>query len=263
MITEEEAIKDRIRLHILKLNEKLIHVDKILDQFLLDLDLDHTNKIKQIYEERTILKLKLKKTTLALENFKWKKKPKRELIECVLDSIIVTKEMVQFPSLWVGKNQGGNFSVYKKSPFRCTRWLHANVRGGGLVACDPEVDSTLAGAWALVYSKYLTTYGTTEGAVTISDNINATSTRGTFYFEEPKYIKSQVRSLSLYLKLIDSKLIISPVDLEGATAFMIRPTTTNRFEKVYQKYNLNSSRIRNAVLLESLLPYKWDLVPRT
>jgi hypothetical protein len=262
VIAEEESIKDKIRTQLLRHTEKLTELDETLDRFLLDSQVDRDLQIKQIYTERTHLKLKLNKTRLALENFKWKKKPKRELIDCVLESIVVTKEMVQYPLLWVGKNQVGNSAVYKKAPSNYNKWYHANVRGGGLVASDSSLDPAIAGAWALVYSKYLSTYGTTEGVVTTSVNINATSTRGTFQFEEPKYIKALVDTVSLHVRLSDSKLIVSPFKVIGSTEFRLRPTITNRFEKVYQKYNLDPSKLRNIVVLESILPYKWDLVPR-
>lgn len=257
---DQELIKDKIKAHIKIIQKSLEHIEDELESLLLKPQIKD-EEVQNLYKKRRQIIIKLKKTESALINYSSKPKTKKRKIEIQLEGIKKKKNHLSIEGIEIGKNQEGNLEVYKRTLSSRVRWYHANVRGGGLVAADLTMDPLLAGAWALIYSKYLTVFNILEGDVSSSEDIYATATKGTFVFIKPKMIHTRVNLVSLYVLLENNKLIISATPSKNTISLKFTPNKGDRFKTLYTRLGVSMNEITNLELLQGIIPYKWDLTP--
>ena len=162
---------------------------------------------------------------------------------------------------YIGKSKEGNQKIYasthRQSDF-C--WHHADVKGGGLVA-NKMVDSNVAGAWALVHSKYLSTTNSSIGYVSMTENIENAPAVGSFQFMNRKTRLCDAKDAKLYIGKNDHRLSISyyPTLNTKWVGYCVPADPTQKVVSLEDKLNLKGANIKNKSLIYQLIPSRWDL----
>ena len=82
---------------------------------------------------------------------------------------------------------------------------------------SPQYPQNLASGWALIFSKYLSTYGSSKGLVATSTAIQNTIKKGSFLFKKEITQEGDSNDIRLYGKFSQQKFQIAFKNFEGVT----------------------------------------------